>query len=60
VYLILIKPKVVYIEVFGFNMIRDVEFVADDSLMGMAAKEIHGPNLKNAYGLANFKQSSRI
>jgi catechol 2,3-dioxygenase-like lactoylglutathione lyase family enzyme len=39
-----------YKEVFGFTMIRGpVEFVADDSLIGTAAKDIHGPSLKKMW-----------
>jgi hypothetical protein len=36
-----------YQEVFGFTVINGpVEFEADDSSLGMAAKDIHGPNFK--------------
>jgi catechol 2,3-dioxygenase-like lactoylglutathione lyase family enzyme len=36
-----------YQEVLGFTVINGpVEIVADDSLLGMVAKDIHGPNLK--------------
>jgi catechol 2,3-dioxygenase-like lactoylglutathione lyase family enzyme len=36
-----------YKEVLGFTEIKQpVEFVADDSLKGMAVKDIHGPRLK--------------
>jgi catechol 2,3-dioxygenase-like lactoylglutathione lyase family enzyme len=36
-----------YKEVFGFTVIREpIEFVPDDTLIGMAVKDIHGPSLK--------------
>ena len=36
-----------YKEVFGFTVVRDpIEFVPDDTLKGMAVKDIHGPSLK--------------
>jgi hypothetical protein len=36
-----------YKEVLGFTVVKErVEFVADDSLLGMAAKDMHGPSLK--------------
>ena len=36
-----------YKEVLGFTVVKQtVEFVADDSLPGMAVKDIHGPSLK--------------
>ena len=36
-----------YQEVFGFTIINGpVEFEADDSSLGVAAKDIHGPNFK--------------
>jgi catechol 2,3-dioxygenase-like lactoylglutathione lyase family enzyme len=36
-----------YREVFGFTVIREpIEFVPDDTLKGMAVKDIHGPSLK--------------
>ena len=36
-----------YKEVLGFTEIKEpLEFVADDSLKGMAVKDIHGPRLK--------------
>lgn len=36
-----------YKEVLGFTVVKQtVEFVADDSLTGMAVKDIHGPRLK--------------
>jgi catechol 2,3-dioxygenase-like lactoylglutathione lyase family enzyme len=36
-----------YKEIFGFDVVRGpVEFVADESLTGMALKDIHGPNFK--------------
>ena len=36
-----------YKEVFGFTVINGpVEFEADNSSLGMAAKDIHGPNFK--------------
>lgn len=36
-----------YREVLGFTVIKEpVEFVADDSLIGLAVKDIHGPALK--------------
>ena len=35
-----------YKEVLGFTVIKEaLEFVPDDSLTGMAVKDIHGPNL---------------
>jgi catechol 2,3-dioxygenase-like lactoylglutathione lyase family enzyme len=36
-----------YKEVFGFTVVREpIEFVPDDTLKGMAVKDIHGPSLK--------------
>lgn len=36
-----------YQDILGFTLIREpIEFVADDSLTGMAVKDIHGPKLK--------------
>lgn len=36
-----------YKEVLGFTVIKEpIEFVADDSLKGLAIKDIHGPSLK--------------
>ncbi len=36
-----------YKEVLGFTVVKEpVEFVADDSLRGEAAKDMHGPSLK--------------
>ncbi|MGC2684935.1 MAG: VOC family protein [Candidatus Nitrosopolaris sp.] len=36
-----------YKEVFGFTLVREpIEFVPDDTLKGMAVKDIHGPSLK--------------
>jgi catechol 2,3-dioxygenase-like lactoylglutathione lyase family enzyme len=36
-----------YKKVLGFTIVKEpVEFVADDSLRGMAAKDMHGPSLK--------------
>ena len=36
-----------YKEVFGFTVVREpIEFVPDDTLKGMAVKDIHGPRLK--------------
>jgi catechol 2,3-dioxygenase-like lactoylglutathione lyase family enzyme len=36
-----------YKEVLGFTVVREpVEFVPDDTLKGMAVKDIHGPSLK--------------
>jgi catechol 2,3-dioxygenase-like lactoylglutathione lyase family enzyme len=36
-----------YREVFGFTVVREpIEFVPDDTLKGMAVKDIHGPSLK--------------
>lgn len=36
-----------YQEVFGFTVVNGpVEFEADDSSLGIAAKDIHGPNFK--------------
>jgi catechol 2,3-dioxygenase-like lactoylglutathione lyase family enzyme len=36
-----------YKEVFGFTVIREpIEFVPDDTLRGMAVKDIHGSSLK--------------
>ena len=36
-----------YKEVLGFTVVKEpVEFVADDSLRGKAAKDMHGPSLK--------------
>ena len=36
-----------YKEVLGFTEVKEsVEFVADDSLTGMAVKDIHGPSLR--------------
>ena len=36
-----------YGEILGFTIIQGpIEFVADDSLLGMALRDIHGPNLK--------------
>ena len=36
-----------YKEVIGFAVVKEpVEFVADDSLRGMAAKDMHGPGFK--------------
>ena len=36
-----------YKEVLGFTVVREpVEFVPDDTLKGMAVKDIHGPRLK--------------
>jgi catechol 2,3-dioxygenase-like lactoylglutathione lyase family enzyme len=36
-----------YKEVLGFIIVKEpVEFVADDSLLGMAVKDMHGPSLK--------------
>ena len=36
-----------YKEVFGFTVVREpIEFVPDDTLIGMAVKDIHGPSLK--------------
>src|SRR5215510_5171587 len=36
-----------YTEVLGFTVVKQaVEFIADDSLMGKTAKDIHGPKLK--------------
>jgi catechol 2,3-dioxygenase-like lactoylglutathione lyase family enzyme len=36
-----------YTEILGFSIIKQaVEFVADDSLIGIAVKDIHGPKLK--------------
>lgn len=36
-----------YKEVFGFTVVREpVEFVPDDTLKGMAIRDIHGPSLK--------------
>jgi catechol 2,3-dioxygenase-like lactoylglutathione lyase family enzyme len=36
-----------YKEVLGFTVVREpIEFVPDDTLKGMAVKDIHGPRLK--------------
>lgn len=36
-----------YKEVFGFTVVREpIEFVPDETLKGMAVKDIHGPSLK--------------
>ena len=36
-----------YKEVFGFTVVNGpIEFEADDSSLGMAAKDIHGPNFR--------------
>lgn len=36
-----------YTEILGFRVIKQpVEFVADDSIIGIAVKDIHGPKLK--------------
>lgn len=36
-----------YKEVLGFTEVKQsIEFVADDSLIGMAVKDIHGPRIK--------------
>ena len=36
-----------YTEILGFRVIKQpVEFVADDSIIGIAVKDIHGPTLK--------------
>ena len=36
-----------YKEILGFTVVKEpVEFVADDSLLGMAAKDMHGPGFK--------------
>jgi catechol 2,3-dioxygenase-like lactoylglutathione lyase family enzyme len=36
-----------YKEIFGFTVVNGpVEFEADDSSLGIAAKDIHGPNFK--------------
>ena len=36
-----------YQDILGFTLIKQpIEFVADESLTGMAVKDFHGPNLK--------------
>ena len=51
-----------YQDILGFTLIKQpIEFVADDSLTGMAVKDFHGPKVKeNENSLVNFRQSSRI
>jgi extradiol dioxygenase family protein len=49
-----------YVDVLGFTMVAGtVEFVDDDSLLGRALRDIHGPDLKKMR-VASLRQSGRI
>jgi hypothetical protein len=50
-----------YGEILGFTIMQGpIKFVADDSLLGMALRDFHGPNLKKMRLVWLFRGSGGI